>query len=226
MAMSISWSKIDMLLYKTTINLAIHGHNDKIYMAMYCMSNIDHRGWKQTNFIGTFKNTHHLIYLLFFKLQYNFRPMNLRGCNSKIVNTRTVYTPNGEGESIIKWHTFNHQSYRFPIHWLNYSIPIFCPDSNIMNVWVEYLHFSYNLHVFWGIHTSVYLTRNGNTKNVTTIAICIMKTSVFSRWLLEAVLQLTLTVVFKQLRLCNYCLTVSVWTPEQRFYSEIDALEP
>ena len=39
-----------------------------------------------------------------------------------------------------------------------------------------------------------------------------MNASVFSCCLLEAVLQLALTVVFKQLRLPNYCLKASVWT--------------
>ena len=47
-----------------------------------------------------------------------------------------------------------------------------------------------------------------------TIAIHVMNASVFSCWLLEAVLQLTLTVAFKQLRLHTYHLKGSVWTPE------------
>ena len=53
-----------------------------------------------------------------------------------------------------------------------------------------------------------------------------MNASVFSCCVLKTVLQLTLTVVLKQLILHNYGLKVSIWIPEQWFYSEIDALQP
>ena len=56
------------------------------------------------------------------------------------------------------------------------------------------------------LHTSIYLTANGYANLLSTIAIHIMNASVFSHCFLEAVLQLTLTVVFKQLRLHHYCL--------------------
>ena len=62
------------------------------------------------------------------------------------------------------------------------------------------------------IHTFVYLMANCDDA---TIAIRVMNMSAFSRCLLEAVSQLILTVVFKQLKLHNYCLKASVWTPEQ-----------
>ena len=58
-----------------------------------------------------------------------------------------------------------------------------------------------------------YLMANGNAFDYNCNSQ--MKASIFLHWLLKAVLQLTLTVVFKQLRLCNYCLSGSVWTPEQ-----------
>ena len=65
-------------------------------------------------------------------------------------------------------------------------------------------------------HTSLYLMANDNAHFLSTIAICIMNASVFTHFLLEAVLQLTLTVVFKQLKLHNYCLKASVWTPQDQ----------
>ena len=70
-----------------------------------------------------------------------------------------------------------------------------------------HVHFSYNLHIFCE-NTHLWLA-NGDANCLITIAIHLMTTSFFSRCLLEAVLQLTLTVVFKQLRLHNYCLKAS-----------------
>ena len=48
---------------------------------------------------------------------------------------------------------------------------------------------------------------------------------VFYHCLLEAVWQLTLAVILKQLKLRNYCLKASVWRRVIR-YSDINALEP
>ena len=56
---------------------------------------------------------------------------------------------------------------------------------------------------------------NGKQQRYATIAIHVMNAFGFSRCLLEAVLQLTLTVVFKQLRLHNYCFKAYVGKPEQ-----------
>ena len=50
--------------------------------------------------------------------------------------------------------------------------------------------------------------------SLSTVAIHIMKASVFLL-LVRSCIAMDLAVVFKQLRLHNYCLKGSVWTPEQ-----------
>ena len=72
-----------------------------------------------------------------------------------------------------------------------------CTDSNIVNVCFNNLHFSCNLHIPFQIYTSVYLIAYDNANHLTTIAIPKWRHQFFCCCLLEAVLQLTLTVVFK-----------------------------
>ena len=79
--------------------------------------------------------------------------------------------------------------------------------------------FSYNLHVFSFANSKWWY------QLLYTIAIHTMNALVFSHRLLKAVLQLTQTVVFKQLRLHNYFVTASFWTPEHWIYSEIDTFK-